>query len=273
MSWLSKALFAMSALTVTCGFGCGIFSSDPTKDLPPDTEFWQVAHHCGDDSPGATLHLRKEPFAGSTDQQDLSPGAEVAILGVQEEWTRVLNLENPKKAREGWVHVTCIRPQHTDEVYRARLSAQDHVNSKGKPLREAVAVVRQDRANVHKFGKRDSGDLLDSTFGSRSQRSWLTKDAIVDFAPGAEEIILNRTPYVQVHVGDPAVFVEIIEPGESYTAPKKQRRKKADPDAVSRCVEKWCNSGRCPGDECPEFDRCLGRAGVPKSRRWGCWAG
>ncbi len=278
MGRLSKFSFVLSVVAATFVVACGLLGCGSGKGLPSGAEPWLVGN-CVDDRSGASRHLSKEPIAGSSDRMELAIGSRVAVLEKQGAWSRVRKLEKPGKGREGWVHVSCTCPEDDpvgcSEVYRARLSTRDHVNSKGKPLDAALAVVRQDRANVHKFGKADQDDTLDSTFSSRKMRSWLNSDADVKFAPGAEQAILTRTPYVEVTIGElvegwGGVRVEVLEPGEPYTAPKKKRRKKADPAAVSRCVEKWCNFDMCP-DECPQFKRCLGKAGVPKAKRWGCW--
>ena len=50
------------------------------------------------------------------------------------------------------------------ETYVARLSAKDHFNSSGGRLDSAAAIIRQDRANFHKFGRRDAEDELDYSF-------------------------------------------------------------------------------------------------------------
>ena len=39
--------------------------------------------------------------------------------------------------------------------YNARLSARDHYNSNGERLRTVAAILRQDRANFHRFNRRD----------------------------------------------------------------------------------------------------------------------
>eukprot|EP00697_Spironema_sp_BW2_P007875 gnl/Spiro4/22287_TR10974_c0_g1_i1.p2 gnl/Spiro4/22287_TR10974_c0_g1~~gnl/Spiro4/22287_TR10974_c0_g1_i1.p2 ORF type:complete len:254 (+),score=3.71 gnl/Spiro4/22287_TR10974_c0_g1_i1:1175-1936(+) len=55
--------------------------------------------------------------------------------------------------------------------YQAFISEADLYNSSGARLTEPWAVIRQDRANYHKFGKRDEGDGYDAFFASESNRS------------------------------------------------------------------------------------------------------
>ncbi len=50
------------------------------------------------------------------------------------------------------------------DSYVARLSAQDHFNSKGVRLESVAAIIRQDRANYHKFNLRDPEDTYDGVF-------------------------------------------------------------------------------------------------------------
>src|SRR5688572_12316112 len=61
------------------------------------------------------------------------------------------------------------------EDYLAVLSEQDHLNSKGGRLTEAAAIIRQDRANYHKFGRRDQGDENDEFFADAANREELER--------------------------------------------------------------------------------------------------
>ncbi len=61
------------------------------------------------------------------------------------------------------VAATCATAASADEFlgsYIARISYNDHQASDGFPLESAAQMVRQDRANWHKFG---SGDAETST--------------------------------------------------------------------------------------------------------------
>lgn len=87
------------------------------------------------------------------------------------------------------------------ESYCAQLSARDHFNSNGQRLTTAAAIIRQDRANFHKFGKRDPGDENDSFFRSQANRARL--EALI--AEGQSETSALR----RVVNGEPRVCVEI----------------------------------------------------------------
>lgn len=67
------------------------------------------------------------------------------------------------------------------ESYVAFLSTNDHYNSKGARLTEPYQIIRQDRANFHRFNERDDGDEWDSFFSSMSNRA------------NAEQMLLNGT--------------------------------------------------------------------------------
>lgn len=61
-----------------------------------------------------------------------------------------------------------------DEVidgYSAYIGQDDLYNSNGVRLTEALQIIRQDRANFHKFGLRQRGDEDDSYFASESNRA------------------------------------------------------------------------------------------------------
>lgn len=59
------------------------------------------------------------------------------------------------------------------ESYIAVLSERDHFNSEGKRLTDAAAIIRQDRANFHRLGKRDAGDEGDRFFADAKNREAL----------------------------------------------------------------------------------------------------
>lgn len=63
--------------------------------------------------------------------------------------------------------------QNVTESYCAFLSATDHMNSKGAPLTAAAQVIRQDRANFHRFNIRDEADDWDSLFADANKRERL----------------------------------------------------------------------------------------------------
>ena len=57
--------------------------------------------------------------------------------------------------------------------YTARIGGQDLVNSNGVALVSVAAIIRQDRANVHRFGLRDADDETDPYFADADNRAAL----------------------------------------------------------------------------------------------------
>lgn len=55
--------------------------------------------------------------------------------------------------------------------YVARLSETDHFNSSGQRLTSAAAIIRQDRANFHRFGIKDPEDEGDAFFADEGNRA------------------------------------------------------------------------------------------------------
>lgn len=102
-----------------------------------------------------------------------------------------------------------VRP----DSYRARLGAQDHVNSSGMPLKKVIDVLRQDRANVHRGSHRDKEDDVDVFFTTPENREGMSQQPLkVVGGSKAEAAILNGTPVVEVQVSNDGLQVEIISP-------------------------------------------------------------
>jgi hypothetical protein len=91
--------------------------------------------------------------------------------------------------------------QELKESYKAQLSERDHFNSNGERLRSAAAIIRQDRANFHRFGIRDPADQSDVFFTDVNNRAEL--EALVERGtsePHAINRIVNGTPMVRVDI-------------------------------------------------------------------------
>ena len=87
------------------------------------------------------------------------------------------------------------------ESYSAVLSERDHLNSDGERLDNAAAIIRQDRANFHKLGKRDSGDESDKFFASAANRDILEQLLKRGHSnPATLRTIINGTPTITVSI-------------------------------------------------------------------------
>lgn len=113
--------------------------------------------------------------------------------------------------------VGSVRADELIEQYVAVLSENDHFNSKGSRLADAAAIIRQDRANYHKFGLRDRGDSGDNFFASASNRDLLERMLNRGTSSrSAINAIVNRTPVVLVQIfksdsGQDFVNVSVME--------------------------------------------------------------
>ena len=65
---------------------------------------------------------------------------------------------------------TLAQAQQLIGSYVALLSEADHFNSSGQRLSSAAAIIRQDRANFHRFGIKDPQDEGDAFFADEGNR-------------------------------------------------------------------------------------------------------
>ena len=97
-------------------------------------------------------------------------------------------------------------------VYRARLSAQDHVSSSGARLTTVNDILRQDRANWHRFHRPDVEDEGDPLFGDMAARARFDRLSFRGSDDDARAAILHGTPLVEVSVYQNGVSVVILAP-------------------------------------------------------------
>ncbi|MBC8716516.1 MULTISPECIES: hypothetical protein [Brucella/Ochrobactrum group] len=87
------------------------------------------------------------------------------------------------------------------DSYYARLSERDHYSSSGQRLTTVAGIIRQDRANVHQFGKVDPEDVKDRFFSDKNNRAKLEKMLTnVQISPIDRATIKNATPLIFVEV-------------------------------------------------------------------------
>ena len=87
------------------------------------------------------------------------------------------------------------------ESYTAFLGTHDHFNSNGIRLTEPWQIIRQDRANYHRYRIRDAEDQSDRFFGSIANRAlaeqWLANGSI---SASARHSIVNREVIIDVDI-------------------------------------------------------------------------
>jgi hypothetical protein len=95
--------------------------------------------------------------------------------------------------------------------YNARLSPRDHFNSNGERLRTVAAILRQDRANFHRFNRRDRGDQWDGFFANANNRAALERMLSRSrMNEAARYVILNGEPVIHVDIYEGYVVVTIL---------------------------------------------------------------
>ena len=95
--------------------------------------------------------------------------------------------------------------------YTARLSSQDHFNSNGQRLRSVAAIIRQDRANFHRFGRHDHQDQWDGFFNNQGNRAGLERlIARGRMGPGVRNAIINGEPLIHVDIYHGYVVVTVL---------------------------------------------------------------
>jgi len=87
------------------------------------------------------------------------------------------------------------------DSYTAKIGYYDHYNSRGTPLEKYSEILRQDRANYHKFNKRDSEDEGDQYFTSKGNRAIL-EDMLYNsnISYSVRNAIENNNPLIEVRI-------------------------------------------------------------------------
>lgn len=96
------------------------------------------------------------------------------------------------------------------ESYTAFIGPNDVFNSRGARLTEPWQIVRQDRANYHRFRVRDNGDQGDSFFASANNRArmeQLIRSGHID--GNAARQIVNGNVWIRVDIYQNSVNVTV----------------------------------------------------------------
>jgi hypothetical protein len=97
--------------------------------------------------------------------------------------------------------------------YTARIGPDDHFNSHGDRLETVAAILRQDRANMHRFDMPDDEDQSDDYFTDPETRGlfeWLVSRGLT--RADTRRAIISGNPLVRVTVYQRRADVEIVEP-------------------------------------------------------------
>ena len=103
----------------------------------------------------------------------------------------------------------CSQPTLIAE-YTARISPGDRVNSQGDSLTTVAAILRQDRANFHRFDGADPEDEADTDFSTQEERGRFER-MIQRGQVSAEtrRAILNGTPLIRVQIFSEHIVVSV----------------------------------------------------------------
>lgn len=98
----------------------------------------------------------------------------------------------------------CFASVQAEELvveYQARLSAFDHYSSSDQKLGSVAAIIRQDRANYHKYKVRDEDDQGESFFSSPGNRELLEKWVNeIPMSESDQKVIITGTPLITLRV-------------------------------------------------------------------------
>jgi len=103
--------------------------------------------------------------------------------------------------------------------YYSSLTVTDAFNSRGVPLDDICTIAQQDRANWHRFNRRDSGDSGDAFFSTPERRALFGQvcEAAMPYYANAGDRIRSGTRsfyvYVQVFGANGVVTRIVISEG------------------------------------------------------------
>jgi len=100
------------------------------------------------------------------------------------------------------LYSVCLTAQASSQQlwYSTTITNKDRYNSKGQRLKTVRAILRQDRANVHKYGKADPGDKSEAFFKTAANRNIFANWKMDVMKGFGKEIVYGKTP-VYVTVG------------------------------------------------------------------------
>jgi hypothetical protein len=96
------------------------------------------------------------------------------------------------------------------ETYTAYISVNDLTSSSGARLGDAASIIRQDRANFHRFGLGDASDETDPLFADSDTRARIP--AMINNAGG-----IHRDVTEWIMRGNVQVYINIMSDGDNFT--------------------------------------------------------
>ena len=110
------------------------------------------------------------------------------------------------------------------ETYYAKISQRDHYGARKQKLKDAGTILQQDRANYHKYHRRENKDTGDSFFNTRSNRNkigrMLTRGSTSQNTVNA---IRHGTPLVKVEIYRD--YIDVTLESENGQSRQRQHRR------------------------------------------------
>jgi hypothetical protein len=94
------------------------------------------------------------------------------------------------------------------EEYYTEISGRDVVSASGARLTSVAAILMQDRANMHRFGRSDQADGYDDNFVSAASRALIPR-WLQPVAPNLAAAILRGQAYIKVEVYEGCMTVTL----------------------------------------------------------------
>jgi len=134
-----------------------------------------------------------------------------------------------------------------DFSYVAKIGKADHYNSDGLRIDKAEYIIQQDRANYHKFKKRDPQDESDPFFKTKENRAKMYR--MIQRGGGLDRrvrrAILNGNPLIKVKVKGNRMYVSLLKdaPAKESRVSKKNSKKGDINKEVTDIFLELCKKG------------------------------
>jgi hypothetical protein len=213
----------------------------------PPWEVFRVAR----DKKEPWLYVRKKRTSKSEHVGKLKEGTTVKVLSTEGKWRNITITSGEFKGNTGWAHICCMKPKGSEDLYWARLGAEDHSNKRGKAIESAAGIIRQDRANYHAYKIRDKrDDRTDDTYDDKAKRKWLATALRDSLDKETKRIIYKHQPLVEVVTWEDRIDVNVIEKGPKHEMSWEE--------AESLCMRRYCKcatgKGKCKHDR---YTKCM----------------
>ncbi|MGB0590519.1 MAG: SH3 domain-containing protein [Myxococcota bacterium] len=189
---------------------------DKAEGSDAASETWEV-FRVARDKKEPWLYVREKRTSKAKHVGKLKEGTTVKVLATEGKWRNITITSGEYKGKTGWAHICCMKPKGSQDLYWARLGAEDHSNNSGRPIESAAGIIRQDRANYHAFKLRDKrDDRTDDTYDDKAKREWLATTLKDSLDKETKRIIYKHQPLVEVVTWEDRVDVTVIEKGPKH---------------------------------------------------------